>query len=82
MAVLDAVSGLRRAEDLGFARSIALARPSFIAYANDPELFRRGTADLVAALQDGLIGPIGVEFNLRMLPRPMLILKRDEPQAA
>ena len=54
-----------RVEDLGFARSIALMRPSSMAYANDPELYRRGSADLLAALQDGLINPIGAEYELR-----------------
>jgi len=54
-----------RVEDLGFARSIALMRPSSMAYANDPELYRRGSADLLATLQDGLINPIGAEYELR-----------------
>ncbi|GBQ42630.1 quinone oxidoreductase family protein [Komagataeibacter europaeus] len=54
-----------RVEELGFARSIALARPSSIAYANDPELYRRGCADLFAALQAGLINPVGAEYPLR-----------------
>jgi NADPH:quinone reductase len=54
-----------RVEDLGFARSIALIRPSSIAYANDPELYHRGSADLLAALQDGLINHIGAEYDLR-----------------
>jgi NADPH2:quinone reductase len=54
-----------RVEDLGFARSIALMRPSSMAYANDPELYRRGSDDLLAALQDGLINPIGAEYDLR-----------------
>jgi NADPH2:quinone reductase len=54
-----------RVEDLGFARSIALVRPSSIAYANDPELYHRGSTDLLAALQDGLINPIGAEYDLR-----------------
>lgn len=54
-----------RVEDIGFARSIALMRPSSMAYANDPELYRRGSADLLATLQDGLINPIGAEYELR-----------------
>lgn len=58
-----------RVEDLGFTRSIALMRPSSIAYANDPELYRRGTADLLAALQSGLINPIGAEYPLREAAR-------------
>jgi NADPH2:quinone reductase len=54
-----------KVEDLGNARSIALMRPSVIAYANDPELYRRGAADLLAALQDGLVNPIGAEYGLQ-----------------
>jgi NADPH2:quinone reductase len=45
--------------------SIALTRPSVIAYANDPELYRCGCADLLAALQSGLSNPIGAEYSLR-----------------
>ena len=51
-------------EDLGNARSIALARPSVIAYANDPDLYRRGAAELLAVLADGLESPIGAEYGL------------------
>jgi NADPH2:quinone reductase len=53
-----------RVEELGFARSIALMRPSSIAYANDQELYRRGSADLMTALQSGLVNPIGAEYQL------------------
>lgn len=53
-----------RVEDLGFARSIGLMRPSSIAYANEPALYRRGTLDLLAALEDGLTNPIGAEYSL------------------
>ncbi|MBD8161704.1 quinone oxidoreductase family protein [Erwinia persicina] len=51
-------------EDLGFSRSIALMRPSSIAYADDAVLYQRGAADLMAALQNGLINPVGAEFPL------------------
>jgi NADPH2:quinone reductase len=54
-----------RVEDLGFARAIALMRPSVLAYANDPDFYRCGAADLMAALQDGLVNPIGAEYALR-----------------
>ncbi|MCW6510670.1 quinone oxidoreductase family protein [Lichenifustis flavocetrariae] len=54
-----------RVEDLGFARSIALMRPSSIAYANDPSLYLQGARDLLAALEDGLTNPIGAEYSLR-----------------
>ena len=56
--------GSIRVEDLGFARSIALMRPSFIAYANDPEWYRQGAADLLEALDDWLTNPIGSEYRL------------------
>ncbi|MEN5015601.1 quinone oxidoreductase [Erwinia sp. Eh17-17] len=51
-------------EDLGFRRSIALMRPSSLAYADDAGLYRQGTTDLMAALQQGLINPVGAEFPL------------------
>lgn len=54
-----------RVEDLGFARSIALMRPSSIAYANDQALYHQGTRDLLAAFEDGLSNPIGAEYLLR-----------------
>lgn len=54
-----------RVEDLGFARSLGLVRPSSIAYSSDPVLYRRGTSDLLAALGDGLVNPIGAEYPLR-----------------
>jgi len=53
-----------RVEELGFARSIALIRPSSIGYANNPALYRRGCADLIVAFQDWLINPIGAEYGL------------------
>lgn len=52
-------------EDLGSKRAIALSRPSVIAYANDPSLYRRGAADLLDVLQAGLVNPIGAEYPLR-----------------
>lgn len=52
-----------RVEELS-ARTIGLARPSVLAYANDPELYRRGASALLAELQDGLINPIGAEYPL------------------
>jgi NADPH2:quinone reductase len=53
-----------RVEELSAPRVIGLARPSVLAYANDPELYRQGAADLFAALQAGLINPIGAEYPL------------------
>jgi len=58
-----------RVEDLGFTRSIALMRPSSIAYANDPALYRRGANDLLAALEDGMTNPIGAEYKLHEAAR-------------
>jgi NADPH2:quinone reductase len=53
-----------RVEELGPGRSIALMRPSVIAYANDPELYRRGAADVLSALEDWLSSPIGATYHL------------------
>lgn len=53
-----------RVEDLGFTRSIALMRPSSIAYADDADLYRQGASDLMAALQNGLENPVGAEYPL------------------
>ncbi|MGB9098559.1 quinone oxidoreductase family protein [Erwinia sp.] len=53
-----------RVEDLGFARSIALIRPSSIAYADNADLYRKGAEDLIAALQNGLENPVGAEYAL------------------
>ena len=53
-----------RVEELGFARSIALMRPSVIAYANDRELYHEGATSLLAALGDWLTNPIGAEYKL------------------
>lgn len=51
-------------EALGFPRSIAVARPSVLAYANDPELYREGARALFAALADGLTVSVGAEYPL------------------
>ncbi|MCW0060227.1 zinc-binding dehydrogenase, partial [Burkholderia pseudomallei] len=53
-----------RVEDLGFARSIGLMRPSSLAYANDPQLYARGTSDLLDALADGMVAPVGARYAL------------------
>ncbi|MEL6064755.1 MULTISPECIES: quinone oxidoreductase family protein [unclassified Methylobacterium] len=54
-----------RIADLSACPSVALVRPSVIAYADGPDRYRSGCADLIAALQDGLINPIGAEYPLR-----------------
>jgi len=51
-------------EDLSYPRSIALARPSVLACANDPELYREGALALFAALTDGLAVEVGAEYPL------------------
>ncbi len=51
-------------EDLGSKRSIALFRPSALGYSNEPALYRKATADLIAVLQQGMIQPIGAEYRL------------------
>jgi NADPH2:quinone reductase len=51
-------------EALGFPRSIAVARPSVLAYANDPDLYREGARALFAALADGLTVSVGAEYPL------------------
>lgn len=53
-----------RIEELSAPRVIGLMRPSVLAYANEPDLYRQGAADLFAALQDGLLNPIGNEYLL------------------
>jgi len=58
-----------RVEDLGFARSIALMRPSFVAYANDLELYRRGCRELFDFVAAGLPNQIGAEYPLREAAR-------------
>lgn len=56
-------------EALGYPRAISVGRPSVLAYANDPDLYREGTRDLFAALADGLEVRIGAEYPLREAAR-------------
>lgn len=51
--------------DLSANPAVALVRPSVIAYADDPDRYRGGCSALIAALEDGLINPIGAEYPLR-----------------
>ncbi|QJI37120.1 quinone oxidoreductase family protein [Pseudomonas sp. ADAK13] len=53
-----------RVEDLGFTRSISLIRPSSLLYANDPQLYKTGTDELLEVLMDGMITPIGARYPL------------------
>jgi NADPH:quinone reductase len=54
-----------RVEELSSPRVIALSRPSVLAYVDDPEFYRQGSAALLAALEDGLTNTIGAEYPLR-----------------
>jgi len=56
-------------EALGYPRAIAVARPSVLAYANDPDLYREGARALFAALADGLTVSVGAEYPLREAAR-------------
>ena len=56
-------------EELSVPRVIGLTRPSVLAYANDPDLYREGATALLAALEDGLTNPIGAEYPLREAQR-------------
>jgi len=50
--------------ELGPLRSIALSRPSVIAYANEPDTYRAATAELFTALGTWLHVPVGAEYPL------------------
>lgn len=50
--------------DLGPRRSLALARPSVLAYAADPASYREAAADLFDMIEDGLRITVGAEFPL------------------
>ena len=50
--------------DLGPIRSIALSRPSVMAYSADPSLYRPAAAAVLDVLRAGLAPPIDTEFGL------------------
>lgn len=50
--------------ELGPRRSLALARPSVFAYANDPAHYRRAAAELMAMVETGLVIARGAELPL------------------
>lgn len=56
-------------EQLGPVRSIGLVRPSVIAYSNDPDLYRKGAADLLHVLEDGMVASIGAAYPLSDVAR-------------
>lgn len=51
--------------ELGPRRSIALARPSVLAYAADPASYRAGAADLFSVIRQGLAVNVGEVYPLR-----------------
>jgi len=52
-------------EEIGPRRSLNFARPSVMLYMNDCENYRRGTAAVIASLQDGLLPRLGTRYALR-----------------
>jgi NADPH2:quinone reductase len=58
-----------KAEDLGFARSIGLVRPSVLAYVNEPQWYREGAGDLLRVLENGMATPVGSAYSLREAAR-------------
>lgn len=51
-------------DELGPRRSLSLARPSVMLYMREPETYRRAAADVLAALDDGLVPVIGRAYPL------------------
>lgn len=51
--------------ELGPRRSLALARPSVLAYAADPVSYRAGVADLFSVIRQGLAVNVGEVYPLR-----------------
>jgi NADPH2:quinone reductase len=53
-----------RVEEIGPMRSLSLARPSVMAYAADEATYRRASADLLAAMAEGIMAEIGARYPL------------------
>lgn len=51
-------------EDLGPRRSLLFARPSVMAYMNEPETYRRAAADVLASLEAGMVPAIDRAYPL------------------
>ncbi|MGN6570471.1 MAG: quinone oxidoreductase family protein [Pseudolabrys sp.] len=64
--------------ELGPRRSIALARPSVFAYANDRVRYAEATAALFAQIESGLKISVGAEFELAQAAQAHLRLERGE----
>jgi NADPH:quinone reductase len=65
-------------EDLGPRRTIALMRPSVMAYSSDPQFYHSGASEVLAVLQDGLVNPIGAEYPLREAAKAHAALEAGE----
>jgi NADPH2:quinone reductase len=56
-------------EELGPVRALSLSRPSVMAYASDPECYKRGAAELFELLRGGVAPPIGRRYPLEQAAR-------------
>lgn len=64
--------------EIGPRRSLSLARPSVLAYANDPEAYAAATAELFEQILSGMPITIGQEFPLAQAARAQEALERGE----
>ncbi|WP_442854983.1 alcohol dehydrogenase catalytic domain-containing protein [Burkholderia sp. MSMB1498] len=65
VASLPAVLGFEGAGVVEAAGGeVTRLRPGSLAHANDPELYARGASDLLDALVDGMVAPIGARYAL------------------
>ncbi|AOJ67977.1 MULTISPECIES: alcohol dehydrogenase catalytic domain-containing protein [Burkholderia] len=65
VASLPAVLGFEGAGVVEAAGGeVTRLRPSSLAHANDPGLYARGASDLLDALDDGMVAPIGARYAL------------------
>jgi NADPH2:quinone reductase len=64
--------------EIGARRSLSLARPSVLAYANDPEAYAAATAELFEQILSGMPITIGQEFPLAQAARAQEALERGE----
>ena len=58
-----------RVEEIGPLRSLSLARPSVMAYAADEATYHRASADLLAAMGEGITAEIGARYPLEAVAR-------------
>lgn len=64
--------------EIGPRRTLSLARPSVLAYANDPEAYAAATAELFEQILSGMPITIGQEFPLAQAARAQEALERGE----